>query len=197
MEKKTDICVVNEIIVSQQKTKKMNTSYWNSNGELQEDYDRLYKELVPAQGAAQTIEGELIRSISRLYWDYCNNGNGNAVETEWEMEDEECSSCYGSGYYDDEEEEMCDECCGSGELEEEVEGETEITPFFQGFIDFIKQHTVFAEDCTLLEKQMIMTFGNCKFDNEEMAIYDKLTTQITKQVLSKNNVYTEYKPESE
>jgi hypothetical protein len=55
-------------------------SYWNHNGAYQEDGDRLFEELVPASGAAATLNGELIRGINRLYYEYLNNGNCNACE---------------------------------------------------------------------------------------------------------------------
>lgn len=53
-------------------------SYWNHNGAYQTEGDRLYEEMVPATGAAATLNGELIRGINRLFHEYCNNGNCNA-----------------------------------------------------------------------------------------------------------------------
>ena len=58
-------------------------SYWNSEGAYQKEYDQLYKELVPGFGEAETSDGELLRSITRLYYDYCNNGNGNVFTESW------------------------------------------------------------------------------------------------------------------
>ena len=58
-------------------TKKGN-SYWNDSGIYQKEYDELYKKLVPAQGKAETLNGELLRAIGILYYEYCNNGNCNA-----------------------------------------------------------------------------------------------------------------------
>lgn len=52
-------------------------SYWNNNGKYQEIYDRLWSELVPSSGPSQFVEGENLRAISKIYWDYCNNGFGN------------------------------------------------------------------------------------------------------------------------
>jgi hypothetical protein len=48
-------------------------SYWNGNGKYQEQYDSLSR-LVPAKGFASTVEGEMLRAASRLYYDYYNNG---------------------------------------------------------------------------------------------------------------------------
>jgi hypothetical protein len=48
--------------------------FWASPPEY---YSKLWGELIPDSGAAQTLEGELMRASSRLYYDYYNNGMGN------------------------------------------------------------------------------------------------------------------------
>jgi hypothetical protein len=53
--------------------------YWDNVGPRQADYDRLYKELVPGSGDAETVEGQLLRAASKLAWDFYNNGGGNNV----------------------------------------------------------------------------------------------------------------------
>lgn len=40
-------------------------------------YEKLFAELVPASGKCETFEGELLRAISKIYYDYTNNGFGN------------------------------------------------------------------------------------------------------------------------
>lgn len=40
-------------------------------------YQALFDELVPSQGECETFEGELLRAISKIYYDYTNNGFGN------------------------------------------------------------------------------------------------------------------------
>ena len=55
-------------------------SYWNNNGAYQKEGEELYEKLVPPTGAATTLHGELIRGINRLFYEYCNNGNSNAIE---------------------------------------------------------------------------------------------------------------------
>ena len=52
-------------------------TYWDNCGRYQEDYDRLFPQLVPKVGNADTKDGELLRSISKLYYDLFNNGWGN------------------------------------------------------------------------------------------------------------------------
>lgn len=59
-------------------------SYWDNNGAYQKQGDKLYKKLVPAEGAAKTLHGELIRGINRLFYEYCNNGNCNAIINDFE-----------------------------------------------------------------------------------------------------------------
>ena len=52
-------------------------TYWNNNGVHQADYDRLYAALVPMEGKCATIEGENLRAVSRIAYDFYNNGFGN------------------------------------------------------------------------------------------------------------------------
>ena len=73
--------------------------YWNMNGAYQQEYDELWTKLVPAIGDAETTNGELLRTSAKLYHDYFNNGNMNALEvhSSWDDEDEEERSI--SEYY--------------------------------------------------------------------------------------------------
>ena len=54
----------------------MENTYWNNAGKYQADYDRLLL-LMPSMGQCDTVAGELIRSASRLGYDFYNNGMGN------------------------------------------------------------------------------------------------------------------------
>jgi hypothetical protein len=51
------------------------TLYWSGNGPLQEEYDALYNELVPSQGKADTIEGEVLRAASKIVYRHYNDGD--------------------------------------------------------------------------------------------------------------------------
>ena len=51
--------------------------YWNSNGMYQADYEVLANKLLPSKGKADTIEGEMLRAATKLYYDYWNNGMCN------------------------------------------------------------------------------------------------------------------------
>lgn len=54
----------------------MQNTYWNKNGTYQAEYDRLVG-LMPSVGNCETVAGELIRSATRLAYDFYNNGMGN------------------------------------------------------------------------------------------------------------------------
>lgn len=51
----------------------MKNIYWNNLGKYQSDYNAL-KEIVPKTGIAGTVEGEMMRAIGRVYYDYYQNG---------------------------------------------------------------------------------------------------------------------------
>ena len=52
----------------------MEQNYWNRSGLYQEQYNKLYDELIPASGKCDTREGEMLRASSRLYYRYFNGG---------------------------------------------------------------------------------------------------------------------------
>jgi hypothetical protein len=54
----------------------LSKTYWNHNGAHQATYDRLV-DAMPYDGKCDTLAGELIRSASRLGYDFYNNGMGN------------------------------------------------------------------------------------------------------------------------
>ena len=64
----------------------LENSYWNHTGAYQEEGERLFEEMVPSMGAASTLNGELIRGINRLTYEYLNNGNCNAAVAHYESE---------------------------------------------------------------------------------------------------------------
>ena len=55
----------------------MQNTYWNKSGAHQADYARLCDALIPAVGKADTVAGEILRSVTRLAYDLYNNGMGN------------------------------------------------------------------------------------------------------------------------
>ena len=55
----------------------MENTYWNGKGKFQNEYNQMMDELVPVSGNCDTLAGELVRSASRLGYDFYNNGMGN------------------------------------------------------------------------------------------------------------------------
>lgn len=52
----------------------MSGKYWSNKGNYQELADEQYNELVPSSGRCETVAGELVRSVSKIYYDAFNNG---------------------------------------------------------------------------------------------------------------------------
>jgi hypothetical protein len=71
--KKKDVAEADDDMFSSQDT--TTGKYWRGGGDS--EYQQLWNQLVPASGAAPTVEGELLRAASRLYYDWYNNGFGN------------------------------------------------------------------------------------------------------------------------
>ncbi len=143
-------------------------SYWAGTGIYQKEKDALWEELVPSSGEAPTIHGEMIRSIGRLFYDYCNNGNCNAVDCHMEEVYEDCMQCYGDGHEEcytcrgegtewvGEDEDgnditedcsdcggegsvTCDDCEGDGTYYDEVEGDKFVTDYYADMLEFLSQ----------------------------------------------------------
>jgi len=53
------------------------SSYWDNSSPYAAEQEDFFNELVPASGAADTLQGEILRNISRIQYDYLNNGFGN------------------------------------------------------------------------------------------------------------------------
>lgn len=148
----------------------MGKSYWNNEGAYQSQYDELYDKLVPSEGAAENLIGEVLRAASRLAYDYYNNGNMNAcniieIEGEW-IDDED------GGYQED------------GELE------TEIDKFYANFIRLIRE---FGAVCgNSVEKDLnaimdeiesiILSGSDCNFSDSEERPYVEMMDIIIHEV---------------
>lgn len=52
-------------------------SYWDNSGKYQEIHDKFWEALITSFGPSEYVEGEHLRAIARIYYDYCNNGFGN------------------------------------------------------------------------------------------------------------------------
>ena len=68
-------------------------SYWNNEGKYQAQYNKAWEQLIPAQGEAENGWPEALRAISRIGYDYYNNGFCNLWQT-WDEGDIEMHSYY-------------------------------------------------------------------------------------------------------
>ena len=66
---------------------KQSTSYWDNKGKYQTEYKEAWKTLIPASGEADDGLPEALRAISRVGYDYYNNGFCN-LWREWEDVDD-------------------------------------------------------------------------------------------------------------
>ena len=189
-------------------------SYWNNNGAYQEQYDKLYESLVPSRGESDTVHGEMLRAVSRLFYDYCNNGNCNIRDVQQDCcsecggsgfeEPDDCYHCEGSGeiYEDDDEEELvtCDSCDGSGEEEAidcgycggdcYVDGEVTINEYYQDMIDFLHQHSInkrVVDNVEYFITRDDLGYGDYTFDDSEMKVYNNLVDAVMYQILTTKN----------
>ena len=49
--------------------------YWGGAGKYQDQYSKLYDKLVPNEGKADTVEGELLRAVGRIIYRHGNDGD--------------------------------------------------------------------------------------------------------------------------
>jgi hypothetical protein len=166
---------------------KLGKGYWDNNGAYQKEYDELYTQLVPAKDEAETVHGEMIRCVSRLFYDYCNNGNCNVLDGGSETYYETCDNCGGSGYTDDEEEDQCNYCYGDGEVEVEDDGELYITEYYSEMFDFLEDNMLNPKFLIDLKEYLLNGDGDFNFGPEEMKRYNNLTDEVMYQVLTTEN----------
>ena len=62
-------------------------SYWDNDGKYQEQYNAAWKQLIPFQGEAEDGWPEALRAISRIGYDYYNNGFCNLWDAWDDLDD--------------------------------------------------------------------------------------------------------------
>ena len=78
-------------------------SYWDNNGKYQKMYNAAWKALIPASGEAEDGWPEALRAISRIGYDYYNNGFCNLWQGWEDIDDygEEVMVYKMDSYYED------------------------------------------------------------------------------------------------
>ena len=69
-------------------------TYWDNEGKYQEQYSKAWNKLIPASGEAEDGWPEALRAISRIGYDYYNNGFCNLWRAEEAYDSDGC-------YYDE------------------------------------------------------------------------------------------------
>jgi len=178
--------------MTEMKTTAIGNSYWDGTGVYQKAYDALYEEMVPKQGAAHSLQGELIRAVSRLYYEWCNNGNCNACDQHYRQETtwESCWECGGSGDCEDEE---CEECGGSGDCEvtEDVIDYCTVSPFYLNFLKLIKESI--PESTAVIYKIEAFIEGNHyssrnQFSDNNYSLYNEMADKVVFWVMNNSKL---------
>ena len=170
------------------KSTQLGNSYWAETGIYQKEYSELYNKFIKPSGKCDTLHGELIRSISRLFYEYCNNGNCNACSVESTTEYVTCVSCGGQGCFQgDDELEDCNECFGEGQIEEDVDGETSVNEFYANFLgliyDSIPEARKAVDEVENLITQNLYSSKN-QFSDDNMQLYNNLCDIVIHYVLN-------------
>lgn len=136
-------------------------SYWNNNGIYQAEYDKLF-DLVPQSGSAETLHGELIRAVSRINYEYFNNGNGNAWEVKYSTETAQGDWNEEDGDYE--------------EYEEQYEDGGEINAYYQKFLTLIERTIPETED--IIEKIEYIMENGSNFTPQNEKTYSNLIDAV-------------------
>jgi len=190
----------------EKRTTPAGNTYWDENGAYQKELDKLYNKLVPMSGDAETVHGELVRVVNRLYYEYCNNGNCNAVEVDYVDQEYTCYNCDGTGnrdYHDHETDEWesveCDDCYGDGYQYEEEEGDRYMSSYYDRMLDFIRDHVSNSYPVVDALERFILNgpgYSNYQFNAAEYEYYNDVVDTVMHYVLNSENVPNpEYKPE--
>ena len=78
-------------------------AYWDNEGKYQEQYDAAWKALIPMSGEAEDGWPEALRAISRIGYDYYNNGFCNLWQGWEDVDDygEDCMVYQMDSFYED------------------------------------------------------------------------------------------------
>ncbi len=147
-------------------------SYLQGEGAYQNELDELNKSM-PAIGGADTLNGELVRAVNRLYYDYSNNGNCNALNIDvYEVE---------TGYEDED-----------GNIEYDEEEERTWNPYYEKFFGLIvntcecaltgEERLSFINNMSRLED--IVLYCDPSYSDKELQVYDYMVDVVVWYVLN-------------
>lgn len=169
--------------------------YWNNEGVYDKEFTQMTETLMKATGRGDNLRAEVVRAANRLYYEYCNNGNCNAVNIEYGDEVEvTCSCCSGCGYFGDDENDICDECGGSGVVYEEGESECSVSEYYDNFISLIIEALNDRESSNAMED--IRSFieqtggeaqGDWYFNDSNMHMYDLMIDLVYEWAVKHEN----------
>lgn len=149
--------------------------YWNGNGGNEQELQRLTEKFMPASGRAENLVGEVIRAVNRLYYEFCNNGNCNAMDChtipgEWV----ECSRRSGSGYVEEYDEDSDEE-------------EYTLNGFYGNFINLIREYFTSkncAEGVKAINELEAIVENMRDTTDANMSVYDRVTDYAVWLVLN-------------
>lgn len=164
------------------KSAKMQRSYWDNKGRYQNILNKLTEQLVPIRGAAQTVQGELIRAVNRLYYEYCNNGNINARDEVWG----DYFVCYET--HEDEDGNEYEE-----EIYEDYVDSVNVSEYYAKFIELIRAVIPNSEEVVGAVESIIEDLNsNLTYDGDEMQAYIDLTDLVVAFVYRNRNEQLEF-----
>lgn len=165
--------------------------YWNNEGVYDKEFTQMTEALMKATGRGDNLRAEVVRAANRLYYEYCNNGNCNAVHVEYGDEVEvTCSCCSGYGYLGDDEDDICDECGGSGVVYEESEKEYSVSEYYDNFIKLIRDALNDRESFKAMEdirSLILLPEDDGYFSDSNMHMYDLMIDLVYEWAVKHEN----------
>jgi hypothetical protein len=148
----------------------MNT-YWSNTGMFQKEYDNLYDLHVPSSGSSNTIGGEIIRTISRIYYDYYNNGLCNLVQN--------------VGNYNSDDSDDCVDCVYT------------ISPFYEKMIDLVYQNISSIKSLDIKEWAIDNVYLNHdQFSDSQKVVLETWVNTVLKELIDTPNLFEKDLPDS-
>lgn len=176
------------------KRTEVNKHYWNNEGAYDKEFTQMTESLMPSTGRGDNLRAEVVRAANRLYYEYCNNGNCNAVHVEYGDEVEvTCSCCGGCGYLGDDEDDICDICDGSGVVYEEGENEYSVSEYYDNFISLIRDTLNDRESFKAMEDIRSFIEQTCEapsdwyFSDNNMHMYDLMIDLVYEWAVKHEN----------